>query len=458
MKKKQNRLKIFITDFLLLNLSVFLVYMLKIRSFVSEEVFSSFNVTVFAIIIISLNFIWLLFFLIFYRKLSFIDKLEEYSTIFKGIFLGIVLIYSLSFLMKPSAAAISWRMLGLYWLLTYAFVMAGKWFVHLLQIKLYLRIDIVKNAIIIGTSEKAKDISETIENFPFLNYNILSIINDEEKSQKYFENFEILDDLINEHKIEEVIIALDKSEEVLIEKLFNHLRKKKIKVSFRSDLYKLASGLAKINSVPGLPLINLDPVILNNEQKVIKRIIDIILSMLILILTFPLCFCIAFLIKITSKGTIFFKQKRMKNPKDEYEMIKFRTMIMNAEKETGPIWADKKDKRVTGIGRILRKFWLDEIPQFINVLKGEMSIVGPRPERLHFVEILEKEIPFYRRRFFVKPGITGWAQVKHKYDESVEDVHKKITFDFYYIQNFSLWLDFKIIFLTVYMMLFGKGH
>jgi len=131
---------------------------------------------------------------------------------------------------------------------------------------------------------------------------------------------------------------------------------------------------------------------------------------------------------------------------------------MNAEKETGPIWADKEDNRVTVIGKILRKFWLDEIPQFINVLKGEMSIVGPRPERLHFVEILEKEIPFYRRRFFVKPGITGWAQVKHKYDESVEDVHKKITFDFYYIQNFSLWLDFKIIFLTVYMMLFGKGH
>ena len=458
MKKQRNRVKLFIIDFLLLNLSVFMVYMLKIRRFVSEEVFSSFNVTVFVVIIISLNFIWFLLFLIFYRKLSFIDKLEEYSTIFKGIFLGIILIYAISFFIKPSAAAISWRMLGLYWLLTYTFVMAGKWFVHLFQIKLYLRTDIIKNALIIGTSEKAKDISETIENFPFLNYNILSIINDDEKSQKYFENLKILDNLMDEHEIEEVIIALDKSDELLIETLYDHLRKKKIKVSFRSDLYKLASGLAKIISVPGLPLINLNPVILNNEQKVIKRAIDIILSMLILIISFPLCFFIALSTKITSKGTIFFKQKRMKNPKEEYKMIKFRTMVMNAEKETGPIWADKEDKRVTGIGKILRKFWLDEIPQFINVLKGEMSIVGPRPERLHFVEILEKEIPFYRRRFFVKPGITGWAQVKHKYDESVEDVHKKITFDFYYIQNFSLWLDFKITFLTVYMMLFGKGH
>ena len=456
MKKNKNWL--FITDFILLNLSVFLVYLLKIRGFASNEVFSPFNLKVFIIIIISLNFIWLVFFFIFYRKLNFEDKLEEYSTIFKGIFLGIVLIYALSFLIKPSAAAISWRMLGLYWLLTYAFVMTGKWFVHLLQIKLYLRTDIIKNAIIIGSSEKAKDISETIENFPFLNYNILSIINDEEKSQKYFKNLKILDDLINEHEIEEVIIALDKTDEILIEKLYDHLRKKQIKVSFRSDLYKLASGLAKISSIPGLPLINLDPAILNKDQKAMKRAIDIILSMFILIITFPLCFCIALFIKITSKGTIFFKQKRMKNPKEEYGMIKFRTMIMDAEKDTGPVWANKEDDRVTRIGRILRKFWLDEIPQFINVLKGEMSIVGPRPERLHFVEILEKEIPYYRRRFFVKPGITGWAQVKHKYDESVEDVHKKITFDFYYIQNFSLWLDFRIIFLTVYMMLFGKGH
>ena len=458
MKKQRNRVKLFITDFLLLNLSVFMVYMLKIRRFVSEEVFSSFNVTVFVVIIISLNFIWLLFFLIFYRKLSFIDKLEEYSTIFKGIFLGIVLIYVLSFLMKPSATAISWRMLGLYWLLTYAFVMAGKWFVHLLQIKLYLRTDFIKNTLIIGTSERAKDISGTIENIPFLNYNILSIIDNEEKSQKYFENLEILDDLIKEREIEEVIIALDKSDEILIEKLYNHLRKKRIKVSFLSDLYKLVSGLAKISSIPGLPLISLDHDIISNEQKVVKRAFDILFSLLILIITLPLCFLIALSIKVTSKGTIFFKQKRMKNTNDEYDMIKFRTMIMDAEKETGPIWADKKDKRVTGIGRILRKFWLDEIPQFINVLKGEMSIVGPRPERLHFVEILEKEIQFYRRRFFVKPGITGWAQVKHKYDESVTDVHKKITFDFHYIQNFSLWLDFKIIFLTIYMMLFGKGH
>ena len=131
---------------------------------------------------------------------------------------------------------------------------------------------------------------------------------------------------------------------------------------------------------------------------------------------------------------------------------------MDAENESGPVWAKINDDRATRVGHFLRKYWLDEIPQFLNVLKGEMSMVGPRPERLFFVKKLEKEIPFYRRRFVVKPGITGWAQVKHKYDETIEDVHQKLKFDFFYIENFSLWLDIKIIFLTCYLIIFGKGR
>jgi lipopolysaccharide/colanic/teichoic acid biosynthesis glycosyltransferase len=133
-------------------------------------------------------------------------------------------------------------------------------------------------------------------------------------------------------------------------------------------------------------------------------------------------------------------------------------MYQDAEARTGPVWAGKKDPRVTRVGRILRKLRIDEFPQFINVLKGEMSLVGPRPERPYFVEKLKKEIPYYSRRLRVRPGITGWAQIKHEYDQSLDDVRKKVQYDLYYIENMSLRMDLKIILSTIYTVLTGKGQ
>jgi len=133
-------------------------------------------------------------------------------------------------------------------------------------------------------------------------------------------------------------------------------------------------------------------------------------------------------------------------------------MRQDAEKLTGPVWSVKDDPRITRVGKFVRKVRIDELPQMINILKGEMSLVGPRPERPFFVEKLSAEIPYYKRRLKVRPGITGWAQVKHKYDETVEDVKEKLKYDLFYIENMSLRMDFKIMFRTVFVMLFGKGH
>jgi len=133
-------------------------------------------------------------------------------------------------------------------------------------------------------------------------------------------------------------------------------------------------------------------------------------------------------------------------------------MRKDAEKLTGPVWSQKDDPRITGVGKIIRKVRIDEIPQMINVLTGEMSLVGPRPERPFFVEKLAGEIPYYKRRLKVRPGVTGWAQVKHKYDETIEDVKIKLRYDLFYIENMSLRMDFKIIFRTIFVVLFGKGH
>ena len=139
-------------------------------------------------------------------------------------------------------------------------------------------------------------------------------------------------------------------------------------------------------------------------------------------------------------------------------MIKFRSMRSDAEKLSGPVWSTKDDPRITKVGKFIRKVRIDEIPQMLNVLSGSMSLVGPRPERPFFVEKLSAEIPFYKRRLKVRPGVTGWAQVKHKYDESVEDVKEKLRYDLFYIENMSLSNDLKILFRTVFVVIFGQGH
>ena len=191
--------------------------------------------------------------------------------------------------------------------------------------------------------------------------------------------------------------------------------------------------------------------------KKIKRGIDIILSTLFLIISLPITLIIVILIKLTSKGPIFYVQERLGLNEKPFHIIKFRTMIVNAEKEK-PQWAGKNDARVTKLGKILRKLRIDELPQLINILKGEMSFVGPRPEREYFVRKLEKKIPYYSLRFVVKPGLTGWAQVNYRYGSSLEDAIEKLSYDLYYIKNMSLFLDFRIILKTIKICLFGMGR
>jgi exopolysaccharide biosynthesis polyprenyl glycosylphosphotransferase len=181
-------------------------------------------------------------------------------------------------------------------------------------------------------------------------------------------------------------------------------------------------------------------------------------SFIILIITLPACVITAIAIKLESPGPMLFTQERCGLNGSLFWIYKFRSMRRDAEKLTGPVWSQKDDPRITKVGKFIRKVRIDEIPQMFNVLKGEMSIVGPRPERPFFVEKLSDEIPYYRRRLKVRPGITGWAQVKHKYDESIEDVKIKLRYDLFYIENMSLRMDFKIIFRTIFVVLFGKGH
>jgi exopolysaccharide biosynthesis polyprenyl glycosylphosphotransferase len=188
----------------------------------------------------------------------------------------------------------------------------------------------------------------------------------------------------------------------------------------------------------------------------LKRAFDLLVSALILLFSLPLIIIISLLIPLTSKGPIFFTQERLGARKKPFRIIKFRTMVQNAE-ANGPQWAHYDDERVTAIGKLLRRTRIDELPQFINVFLGDMSLIGPRPERAFFVDRLSERIPFYSLRFFVKPGITGWAQVNFRYGSDENDALEKLRYELFYIKNQSFFLDFRILLKTVRVVLTGLG-
>jgi exopolysaccharide biosynthesis polyprenyl glycosylphosphotransferase len=181
------------------------------------------------------------------------------------------------------------------------------------------------------------------------------------------------------------------------------------------------------------------------------------ISLILFIMLFPLMLIVALLIKFDSKGPVIFSQERVGQGGRQYSVHKFRSMIANAEEKSGPVWAKDHDDRVTRVGHVIRKLRIDEIPQLWNVIKGEMSFVGPRPERQFFVSKLEKKIPYYSERFSVKPGITGWAQVCYPYGSTVEDAIQKLNYDLFYIKNLSIFMDLMIVLRTIKIVLLGRG-
>lgn len=192
-------------------------------------------------------------------------------------------------------------------------------------------------------------------------------------------------------------------------------------------------------------------------RRLLKRSSDIFFALIMLALLLPLFILIALMIKLDSRGPAIFSQERIGQKRKPYNVHKFRSMVIDAETTTGPVWAEDDDPRITRVGMIIRKLRLDELPQLWNVIRGDMSFVGPRPEREYFIEQLEKTIPYYRERFTVKPGITGWAQVSYGYGASVEDAIEKLNYDLFYIKNMSSLMDIMIMLRTVKIVLFSKG-
>jgi exopolysaccharide biosynthesis polyprenyl glycosylphosphotransferase len=355
-------------------------------------------------------------------------------------------------------------LIAVYWGILLTCVSAGRLALRSIQKRMLIAGIGVHNTLIVGNASKTRKLYDEVERYPALGYKVVGFVGIEGRgSRKAYQGIPVLggiddlDGIIEKKGIQDVLIALESSDHDRLLDIVSHCNSHKVGLKIMPDLYDIISGQARTNQIYGFPLIEIMPQLMPPWEEAMKRAIDVIVSAGVLLIGFPLWLLIALLIKIDSPGPILYKQDRVGKGGELFNIVKFRSMQHDAE-QGGPRWARKKDPRITRVGLLLRKLHLDEIPQMINILSGHMSLVGPRPERPVFVEKLSREIPMYPRRLTVRPGITGWAQVKHKYDETIDDVKMKVQYDLFYIENISLRMDFKIIFSTFYHMLLGKGR
>ncbi len=311
---------------------------------------------------------------------------------------------------------------------------------------IYLKRNGVSKVLIAGTGDLAQMTAKKLKKYAHFGIEIVGFL-DQEKKEGVLGHYDDLEKIVKEYDITDLVVGLPSKEYETTLKLIETANNLLIEIRVVPDIVQITSLKAGMEHIEGIPIINLGDIPLQGWQALFKRAFDIIVSLVGLILLFPFFLVIAVLIKLTSKGPVFYIQTRMGLDGKLFKIIKFRTMIVNAEKQTGAIWSPPNDKRVTKVGRILRKLSVDELPQLINVFTGDMSLVGPRPERPELVEKFKQHIPNYMLRHSVKTGITGWAQVHGLRGNTPLD--KRIEFDIYYIQNWSLRLDLEILWRTI---------
>ncbi|MBL4754548.1 MAG: sugar transferase [Flavobacteriales bacterium] len=263
--------------------------------------------------------------------------------------------------------------------------------------------------------------------------------------------------VIDKHEIEEVILAIETSEHVNIKTILTKLEQRQVRVKITPDMYDILSGSVKMSAIYGTPLIEVSHDIMPVWQQYAKQAIDFVTSLLVLVIGSPMFLFTACCVKFSSKGPVFYTHERIGIHGKPFRIIKFRSMRTDAE-DAGPALSSENDPRITSFGRFMRKIRLDEIPQFFNVLKGDMSLVGPRPERQFYIDQIVKISPHYVHLQKVKPGITSWGQVKYGYAENVDEMIQRLKYDIIYIENMSLIVDFKILIYTVLTVIRGNGR
>jgi sugar transferase (PEP-CTERM system associated) len=324
--------------------------------------------------------------------------------------------------------------------------------------------DIGERILIVGSGNLAVEVAREVLNRPDAGYRIAGFVGtDSELLGKSLINprvigmTEELEEIVQREDIDRIVVAMgERRGQLPTDRLLRLSLAGEVSIEEGATFYERVTGRVSLNMIRPSWLIFTGR---GRQAKVaafIRGTLNRLVALIGAIVSLPIAILTAILIKIDSRGPVFYKQERVGKNGRHFVLTKFRSMRVDAEK-SGPVWASKGDDRTTRVGRVIRKIRVDEIPQFWNILKGEMSFVGPRPERPHFVAQLAEEIPYYEQRHLITPGLTGWAQIKYPYGASVEDARQKLQYDLFYIKNHSLVLDAIILFETIKIILFGRG-
>jgi exopolysaccharide biosynthesis polyprenyl glycosylphosphotransferase len=409
-----------------------------------------------AVQVVSILFVFFLYRL--YHQRRAVSRVDEFYAVFGAVSIGMMMSVAVSALtFKNSALEPDFsRVMIIYaWVLTIALVMAGRIVHRSLQAR-------ARNVgwgrdrvLLVGTGDVAQMILQKIQWSPWLAYEVVGLVAKNGNGSHPPESIlgvpvlgatDDLPRLIDERGIHEVIIALPEASHQETLGIIALCDRSSISVKVFPDVFQFIAGQVTIDDLGGLPLLAVRDVALRGWKLALKRAVDVLGSAILLVLSSPLMLLVAILIKLESPGPVFYAQERMGLDARPFPMLKFRSMRRDAESETGPVWAKPGDARRTRLGSLIRTLSIDELPQFINVLIGDMSLVGPRPERPFFVEQFRQNIPRYMDRHREKAGITGWAQVNGLRGDT--SITERTKYDLWYIENWSLLLDFKIMLRT----------
>jgi exopolysaccharide biosynthesis polyprenyl glycosylphosphotransferase len=320
------------------------------------------------------------------------------------------------------------------------------------------------NTLLVGSSDKAREVYKDLDknNRP-LGLHIIGYVEVMAAKESAFHNglkrlgfYQQLQALIQQHQVEEVVVALDPAEHRQIEAILGYLEGQPVRISILPDLYQILLGSVKVNHLLGTPLIQINHDLMPVWQSVAKRATDVLISGLCLLLLMPLFVVVGLLVALSSPGPVLYSQERIGKGGKAFIIYKFRSMYADAEKN-GPALSSDQDPRVTPWGRMMRKVHLDELPQFFNVLCGHMSLVGPRPERQFFIDLILEKAPHYRHLLRVRPGITSLGLVKFGYAQNVAEMIRRMGYDIIYIENMSLAMDFRVMLYTIKVIIEGRG-